>query len=233
MLFDELYDITCKKRMVQKSPGSDGFDILVNRSFQGEDVVSDSKKKFAGTFTGPGNTAVESKSLPELQGNNGILQADCSSSRETPNVYVARGHSPGLEQSDSIEDDSAAATCNDEGPTEDVIREAAANIASMGDQLDENYKKKLDDTSERLANSLNKKIGSTVTYDDFAAILSEVLPMDQDVNTFFFFSHLFSVILWKLGLSFVPYFKRYMSEKFCEEGASVIEKQQHQGPASP
>eukprot|EP00794_Sanderia_malayensis_P012938 gene12938-14268_t len=202
LLFDEIYNISCQRKNVKKSPD---VTIASHRDFfSGADVVADSKNRLSGSF-----------------------------GRGSPSHLMARGHEPeeikgsSFEQAEGDEPvrDVGAEAVTEEGPSEEAIQRIANRIANMGDEMDEDYKKKIKNVEEKLVDKLNNA-GQAVTYEVFSKILNDIIAQDADANTFQFVISLSWCLFSTLGLSFVSHLKQYISERFSDEGASMIKEQQ-------
>ena len=58
-------------------------------------------------------------------------------------------------------------------------------------------------------------------YQAFVALMSEVLPQDRDISTFYFVMHLSYHLVFQFRWSF-NFFRQYISEKFSTEAVSNL-----------
>eukprot|EP00112_Aurelia_sp_Birch-Aquarium-sp1_P021433 Seg578.8 transcript_id=Seg578.8/GoldUCD/mRNA.D3Y31 product="hypothetical protein" protein_id=Seg578.8/GoldUCD/D3Y31 len=245
LLFDEFFDVAQKKRQPHKSVQEQAAPILVaknRRSLEGDVVVSDAAtKRYSGSFTRETH-AIQSRTPPltdKSDHHNQMLYDAIPPSERRPlapslssDMMMSRGSNPEV---DSVEAaDLVGAVGGEEpqgeGPTEELIHETAVNIASMGDELNSEYKTRLENAGEQVIDSVNSE-GANVSYEAFSQIFSRILPQDRDFGAFLFAMHLCSLLIWKLGFSFGTYLKRYLSEQFTEEAVAYIEKKK-ESPAS-
>lgn len=237
LLFDEFCDIAIKRSSVKKSPMES--EVLMNRSFQGDFAVADSRKRLSGTF----KRENRKQQTPKEHGDDDVIYAEYSSSPRlgisplAASGAVARGHTSEASSLSSEEEEgyevcegevaqSGHATCSAEGPTDEMIHKTANKIADMGDKLDDVYKKRLEDAEVRLANALSQR-EHDVSYALFAEILSSVIPQDPTIGTYLFVMHLSLRVITTIGYSFIPYLRRYLADgPMADRAAEAIEEQQ-------
>ena len=121
-------------------------------------MVSDAAtKRYSGSFTRETNT-IQSRTPPltdkndhqsQMLSNAAPFERTAAGNALSSGRLVSRGSNP---EFDSLEDADLVGAVGgeeqeDEGPTEELIHETAVNIACMGDELDSEYKARLEVSS--------------------------------------------------------------------------------------